>query len=76
MNGPDAQVWSVVTKAAGREGLTVKMIEFNDYVQLNAVLDAGDLEANGFQHQPFFDSQIMQRGYWIVNVGLIATRRG
>ncbi|CAB3673992.1 hypothetical protein LMG27174_02290 [Paraburkholderia rhynchosiae] len=46
------------------------MIEFNDYVQPNAALDADDLDANGFQHQPFLDSQIRQRGYRIVNVGL------
>ena len=70
MSGPDAQIWSVVTKVAAREGLNVKVIEFNDYVQPNAALDSGDLDANGFQHQPFLDSQIKQRGYKIVNVGL------
>src|SRR5246500_4753643 len=70
MSGPDAQIWSVVTKVAAREGLTVKVIEFNDYVQPNAALDAGDLDANGFQHQPYLDSQIKQRGYKIVNAGL------
>ncbi|WP_176059365.1 MetQ/NlpA family ABC transporter substrate-binding protein [Paraburkholderia sp. BCC1876] len=70
MSGPDAQIWSVVTKVAAREGLNVKVIEFNDYVQPNAALDSGDLDANGFQHQPFLDSQIRQRGYKIVNVGL------
>ncbi|TAL95901.1 MAG: MetQ/NlpA family lipoprotein [Paraburkholderia sp.] len=73
MSGPDAQIWSVVTKVAAREGLTLKVIEFNDYVQPNAALDAGDLDANGFQHQPFLDSQIRQRGYRIVNVGLTYT---
>ena len=70
MSGPDAQIWSVVTKVAARDGLNVKVIEFNDYIQPNAALDAGDLDANGFQHQPFLDSQIRQRGYKIVNVGL------
>ncbi|SEA96024.1 MetQ/NlpA family ABC transporter substrate-binding protein [Paraburkholderia sartisoli] len=73
MSGPDAQIWSVVTKVAARDGLTLKVIEFNDYVQPNAALDAGDLDANGFQHQPFLDSQIRQRGYRIVNVGLTYT---
>ena len=70
MSGPDAQIWSVVTKVAAREGLNVKVIEFNDYVQPNAALDAGDLNANGFQHQPFLDSQIKQRGYKLVTAGL------
>ncbi|MCG1048014.1 MULTISPECIES: MetQ/NlpA family ABC transporter substrate-binding protein [Mycetohabitans] len=70
MNGPDAQIWAQVAKVAAKHNLKIKVIEFNDYVQLNAALDAGDLDANGFQHQPFLDSQVKQRGYKIVNVGL------
>lgn len=70
VSGPDAQVWSVVQKVAKREGLNVKVIEFNDYVQPNAALDAGDLDANSFQHQPYLDSQVKQRGYKIVTAGL------
>ncbi|KAF1050924.1 MAG: D-methionine-binding lipoprotein MetQ [Burkholderia gladioli] len=73
MSGPDAQIWGEVAKVAAREGLAIKVIEFNDYVQPNAALDAGDLDANGFQHQPFLDSQIRQRGYRIVNAGLTYT---
>ena len=53
VSGPDADVWKVVQKVAKREGLNVKVIEFNDYVQPNAALDAGELEANSFQHQPY-----------------------
>ncbi|MDR0457666.1 MAG: MetQ/NlpA family ABC transporter substrate-binding protein, partial [Burkholderiaceae bacterium] len=71
VSGPDAQVWQVVQKVAKeKEGLDVKVIEFSDYVQPNAALDAGDLDANSFQHQPYLDSQIRQRGYKLVSVGL------
>jgi D-methionine transport system substrate-binding protein len=70
ISGPDAQIWQVVQKVAKREGLNVKVIEFNDYVQPNAALDAGDLDANSFQHQPYLDSQVKQRGYKIVSAGL------
>ncbi|MGO4332216.1 MetQ/NlpA family ABC transporter substrate-binding protein [Cupriavidus sp. 2TAF22] len=69
VSGPDAQVWQVVQKAAKREGLNIKVVEFNDYVQPNAALDAGDLDANSFQHQPYLDSQVKQRGYKMVSVG-------
>lgn len=69
--GPDSQTWQVVKKVAKqKEGLDIKIVEFNDYVQPNAALDAGDLDANAFQHQPYLDSQIKQRGYKLVNVGL------
>ncbi|CAH2929641.1 MAG: Methionine ABC transporter substrate-binding protein [uncultured Paraburkholderia sp.] len=70
ISGPDAQIWEVVRKVAKREGLNVKVVEFNDYVQPNAALDAGDLDANSFRHQPYLDSQIKQRGYKIVSAGL------
>jgi D-methionine transport system substrate-binding protein len=70
MSGPDARIWAEVTKVAAKHGLKIKVIEFNDYVQPNAALDAGDLDANAFQHQPFLDSQIKQRGYKLVNAGL------
>ena len=73
MSGPDAEIWKVVAQQARAEGLDVKVTEFNDYVQPNAALDAGDLDANGFQHQPFLDSQIRQRGYKIVSIGLTYT---
>lgn len=73
MSGPDADIWQVVKQAAKKQGLNVKVVEFNDYVQPNAALDAGDLDANSFQHQPFLDSQIQQRGYKIVGVGLTYT---
>lgn len=69
VSGPDAEVWQVVQKVAKKNGLNVKIVEFNDYVQPNAALDAGDLDANSFQHQPYLDSQIRQRGYKMVSVG-------
>lgn len=70
IGGPDSQTWHVVQKIAKeKQGLDIKLVEFNDYVQPNAALDAGDLDANAFQHQPYLDSQIKQRGYKIVNVG-------
>lgn len=68
--GPDEQTWAVVQKVARSEGLDVKTVTFNDYVQPNAALDAGDLDANSFQHQPYLDSQVKQRGYKIVTAGL------
>ena len=68
--GPDEQTWAVVQKVAKSEGLDVKIVTFNDYVQPNAALDAGDLDANAFQHQPYLDSQIKQRGYKLVTAGL------
>lgn len=37
------------------KGYSVKLIEFNDYVQPNMALDDGSLDANFFQHRAYFD---------------------
>lgn len=37
------------------QGYTVKLIEFNDYVQPNLALADGSLDANFFQHRAYFD---------------------
>lgn len=71
--GPHAQIAEVAKKVAERDGLVLKIIEFQDYIQPNAALDAGDVEANSYQHRPFLDSQIQARGYRISAVGNTVT---
>jgi D-methionine transport system substrate-binding protein len=67
--GPHAQVFEQVKKLLDKEGLKIQIIEFSDYIQPNAALAAGDLDANSYQHKPFLDQQIIDRGYKLVSVG-------
>jgi D-methionine transport system substrate-binding protein len=66
-------IFEVVKKVAARDGLTIQVVSFNDYQLPNAALQAGDLDANAFQHQPFLDGQNRSRGFDIVPVGLTIT---
>ena len=66
--GPHAQIFEVVKKVAERDGLKLQVVEFSDYVQPNAALAAGDLDANSYQHKPYLDQQIRDRGYKFVPV--------
>ena len=50
--GPHAEVMDEVAKEAAKQGITVKVVEFNDYVQPNTALAQKDLDMNSFQHQP------------------------
>ena len=63
----------MVKQVAARDGLEIKLVKFNDYQLPNAALNAGDLDANAFQHKPFLDNQIKARGFDIVPVGLTVT---
>ncbi|CAH2601603.1 D-methionine-binding lipoprotein MetQ [Rhodovastum atsumiense] len=67
--GPHAEVLEAAAKVAARNGLDVRIIEFNDYIMPDAALAAGDLDANSYQHLPFLESQIAARGYKLVPVG-------
>lgn len=67
--GPHAQIMEQVAKRAASEGLDIKVIEFDDYQLPNAALATGDLDANSFQHQPFLDDQVKDRGYALTSIG-------
>jgi D-methionine transport system substrate-binding protein len=67
--GPHAQILEAVKPIAAKNGLDIQIVEFSDYVVPNAALEAGDLQANSFQHQPYLDNQNADRGYKIESVG-------
>ena len=50
-------------------GLDVELVTFNDYVLPNEALSKGDIDVNAFQHKPYLDQQIKDRGYKLVAVG-------
>ena len=64
--GPHGQIMEQVKKIAEKDGLKIKVIEFSDYVQPNAALQSGELDANSYQHKPYLDAQIKDRGYKFV----------
>ncbi|MCK8784705.1 MetQ/NlpA family ABC transporter substrate-binding protein [Roseomonas sp. NAR14] len=71
--GPHSQVLEKVKEIAARpdgpgQGLVLRVIEFSDYIQPNAALAAGDLDANSYQHAPFLEQAVRDRGYPIVAV--------
>ncbi|CAH1660992.1 L-methionine/D-methionine ABC transporter membrane anchored binding protein [Hyphomicrobiales bacterium] len=68
--GPHAEILEKVKPLAAQKGLDLKITEFSDYVVPNQALDAGELEANSFQHEPYLDNQVKDRGYKIIKVGL------
>jgi D-methionine transport system substrate-binding protein len=66
--GPHAQIFEVVKKVAERDGLKIQLVEFSDYVQPNAALAAGDIDLNSYQHLPYMQQQMKDRGYKFVSI--------
>ncbi|WP_018235697.1 MetQ/NlpA family ABC transporter substrate-binding protein [Ensifer sp. BR816] len=71
--GEHAQIMEKVKEVAAPRGLDIEILEFSDYVVPNQALADGELNANSFQHQPYLDNQIADRGFDIVSVGLTIT---
>ena len=67
--GPHAEILEQVRKVAAQDGLDIKIIEFTDYVVPNTALASGDIEANSFQHLPYLENQVKDRGFKLVSVG-------
>lgn len=61
---PHAKILEFVRdNLATKEGLTIEILEFDDYVQPNVQLSEKGLDANYFQHLPYFEAQVAERGY-------------
>lgn len=71
--GEHAEIMDEVAKLAAPKGLNIEVIEFSDYVIPNQALADGDLQANSFQHQPYLDNQIKDRGFDLVTVAKTIT---
>lgn len=61
----------VKDELAADAGLEIEVVEFTDYVQPNQALDAGDLDANYFQHEPYLAEQEASGGFDFESIGAV-----
>ena len=55
---------------AKAKGLDIEVVEFTDWTTPNIALQSGDIDVNYFQHKPFMDNAIAERGYDFAPVGV------
>lgn len=68
--GPEQEVAEVAKQQAKEKfNLDVELVIFNDYVTPNQALNDGLLDVNAFQHKPYLDAQMKERGYKLTPVG-------
>lgn len=74
--GAEQQVAEVAQKVAKEKyGLDVELVTFNDYVLPNEALSKGDIDANAFQHKPYWTSRSkIAVTSWLPQVILLFTR--
>ncbi|GAA4900836.1 MetQ/NlpA family ABC transporter substrate-binding protein [Tessaracoccus lubricantis] len=61
---PHAKILEFVKEnLAAEAGIELEIREFDDYVLPNEALASGELDANYFQHVPYFDNQVEEKGF-------------
>ena len=70
ISGPETELVETAQKIAlDRYGLTVKIVEFNDYNLPNEALQDGSLDANIYQHLPYLEAANAEHGYDLEAIG-------
>ncbi|MBA3535613.1 MAG: MetQ/NlpA family ABC transporter substrate-binding protein [Tatlockia sp.] len=68
--GPETNLVEVAKEIAkNKYGLTIKIVEFNDYNLPNEALEDGSLDANIYQHMPYMQAAIKAHGYKLEAIG-------
>ncbi|MBR1486492.1 MAG: MetQ/NlpA family ABC transporter substrate-binding protein, partial [Synergistaceae bacterium] len=62
------EMWQPVKENLAKQGITLEVIQFTDYVTPNRALADGDIDLNGFQHRIYLADEIESRGYKITNI--------
>ncbi|HZK47899.1 MAG TPA: MetQ/NlpA family ABC transporter substrate-binding protein [Atopostipes sp.] len=68
-NVPHAEILDFVAPTLAEEGIILEIERYTDYVIPNLALSEGDIDANYFQHVPFFEEAVAENDYDFVNLG-------
>ncbi|MBP3731300.1 MAG: metal ABC transporter substrate-binding protein [Mailhella sp.] len=68
---PHAEILKAAIPLMKEKGHDLKIIEYADYVQPNMALDAGELDANYFQHQPYLTDFNKEKGTKLVSIAAV-----
>lgn len=69
ISGPEHEVAEIAAKLAKEKyNQEVELVIFTDYSSPNEALNKGDLDLNAFQHKPYLDKEIADKGYKLVPV--------
>jgi len=68
---PHAEILEFAKPLLAEKGYTLEIKEFTDYVLPNTSLDAGEIDANFFQHTPYLEDFNLNNGTEIISLASI-----
>lgn len=70
-NTPHGEILEFAKPILAEEGINLEIVTYSDYVIPNVALEEGDIDANYFQHIPFFEEAVAENNYDFVNIGTV-----
>ncbi len=64
---PHAEILEVIVPILAEQGITLEIVQYNDYVQPNNAVEDGSLDANYFQHITYMNDFNEQNGTHLVS---------
>jgi len=72
MSGSESELMTTVKEVLKKDyGINMELVIFDNYALPNEALNNGDIDANYFQHLPYLNAQIKDRGYKLMPIGNI-----
>ena len=68
---PHAEILKVAGEILAQADITLKVVEFTDYIQPNKATENGEVDANYFQHGPYLENFNEENGTHLVSVASI-----
>ena len=68
---PHAEILAVAKEVLAKDGWTLEITEYSDYVVPNNVVEDGEIDANYFQHVPYLNTFNAENGTHLVSVAMI-----
>ena len=68
---PHAEILKVAAEVLAKDGWTLNVVEYADYVVPNNVVEDGEMDANYFQHVPYLNTFNAENGTHLVSVAMI-----
>ena len=68
---PHFKILELIKDDLAKDGITLEIKEFTDYITPNTALAQKDLDANFFQHQPYLDDKVAEEGFDLVSIGTV-----
>ena len=64
---PHAEILEIAKGILAEQGITLEIVEFNDYIQPNLAVESGELDANYFQHITYMNEFNVSDGTHLVS---------